>query len=175
MSDTHEKLAANMPAPNPWLTPSVYPTSHFNPGATDSVAIAGPIQGKTLVKGDDAKFVRNFMASNPTLKKIGSDTVAFASGMFGLRKLFLTGKAIESISYMAYPGFEEVFEGADEATVEGLLAEWDKARREGDDADLMEAIRGVDDIGFTHAIGMASTTCSTGTASTIAYLAAREC
>ncbi|EJL22228.1 hypothetical protein [Novosphingobium sp. AP12] len=154
MSETQQILAANMPNPNPWLTQSVYPTSHFNPGATDSVTVAGPVQGKTLVEGEDAKFVRNFMVSNPTLKKIGTDTVAFASGMFGLRKLLLTGKALESISYMAYPGFEAIFEGADEATVEALLAKWDVARREGDDAKLIEAIRGISDLGFTHALGI---------------------
>lgn len=32
----------SMPARNPWLADSVYPTSHFNPGATDSVLLAGP-------------------------------------------------------------------------------------------------------------------------------------
>ena len=33
--------APNMPARNPWLADGVYPTSHFNPGATDSVVHAG--------------------------------------------------------------------------------------------------------------------------------------
>ena len=32
-----------MPPRNPWLADSAYPTSHFNPGATDSVLHAGPV------------------------------------------------------------------------------------------------------------------------------------
>ena len=60
--------APNMPARNPWLTDSVYPTSHFNPGATDSVLFAGPATGKTLTR-EDVKVVSNVMVSNPAVKK----------------------------------------------------------------------------------------------------------
>jgi hypothetical protein len=42
----------NMPARNPWLTNSVYPTSHFNPGATDSVLFRGPVNGRKLSPSD---------------------------------------------------------------------------------------------------------------------------
>ena len=35
----------NMPAANPWLADSVYPTSHFNPAATDSVPFGGLVRG----------------------------------------------------------------------------------------------------------------------------------
>jgi len=36
-SSAFAQNAPNMPPRNPWLTDSVYPTSHFNPAATDSV------------------------------------------------------------------------------------------------------------------------------------------
>jgi hypothetical protein len=48
-----------MPARNPWLTDSFYPTLHFNGGATDSVIFAGPKMGKTLTAGKDVKVVPN--------------------------------------------------------------------------------------------------------------------
>jgi hypothetical protein len=42
----------NMPAHNPWLTDSVYPTSHFNPGATDSVLFAGRLGEESRQSGN---------------------------------------------------------------------------------------------------------------------------
>jgi hypothetical protein len=42
----------NMPAKNPYLTDSVFPVAHFNPGATDAVAhagVPGAIAGKFTV------------------------------------------------------------------------------------------------------------------------------
>ena len=69
-----------MPARNPWLTDSVYPTSHFNPGARGSVLMAGPSVGRKLTLNRDLKAVTNVMVSNPAVKKIVSDTVAFVSG-----------------------------------------------------------------------------------------------
>ena len=83
--------APNMPPRNPWLTDSVYPTSHFNPAATDSVLFAGPEKGKKLTRDKDVKVVPNLMVSNPTVKKIGPDTVIFASGTLGIRKILATG------------------------------------------------------------------------------------
>ena len=65
-----------MPARNPWLTDSVYPTSHFNPGATDSVLHAGPAKGKKLTAGVDVKAVSNVMVSNPAVKRIGQTPLA---------------------------------------------------------------------------------------------------
>ena len=41
-----------MPPRNPWLAESVYPTSHFNPGATDSVLFAGPVHGRKLYEAN---------------------------------------------------------------------------------------------------------------------------
>jgi hypothetical protein len=93
----------NMPARNPWLADSVYPTSHFNGGATDSVLFAGPTKGKKLVRDKDVKVVSNVMVSNPAVKKIGADTVGFASGTLGILKILLTGKSLEAVSFTAYP------------------------------------------------------------------------
>ena len=106
--------APNMPPRNPWLTDSVYPTSHFNPSATDSVLFAGPEKGKKLTRDKDVKMVPNLMVSNPTVKKIGSDTVIFVSGTLGIRKIFATGKAFESVSFTPYPGMEEMAAKADD-------------------------------------------------------------
>ena len=96
----------NMPARNPWLTDSVYPTSHFNPAATDSVVFGGLLQGKQLQRDKDVKVVRNLMVSNPTVKKIGTDTVVFASGTLGIQKILATGKAFETLAFTPYPDFE---------------------------------------------------------------------
>ena len=131
-----------MPAPNPWLTKSVYPTSHFNPGATDSVLTAGPTTGKQLT-ASDAKHVSNVFASNPALKKIGADTVGFASGTLGILKLLLTGKALDAIGFTAYPGLEAAAGKADESTIVALAARWDEAeaaRREDRRAKLLAAM-----------------------------------
>ena len=100
--------APPMPASNPWLVDSGYPTSHFNPGATDSVLIAGPTVGRTLTRNRDVKAVTNVMVSNPTVKKINSDTVAFASGTLGILKLRLTGDALDAVAFTPYPGFEDI-------------------------------------------------------------------
>ena len=144
----------NLPPRNPWLADSVYPTSHFNPGATDSVPHAGPVRGKTLQEGKDALFVPNFMVSNPTLKKIGRDTVGIGSGMFGIRKLLLTDKSFESISYLPYPGFEAQNGKATEAATQALLEDWDDARRTRDDDRLTKAIDKIADLGFSHEVGI---------------------
>jgi len=139
----------NMPAPNPWLTRSVYPTSHFNGGATDSVLFAGPAKGGMLVRERDVKVVPNLMVSNPTVKKIGSDTVMFASGIFGVRKILATGKAFENLSFTPYPGYEDRAARTDEKRVAMLLAELDAARRAKDDAKLISlTTNGLESIGW---------------------------
>lgn len=143
----------NMPLRNPWLSDSVYPTSHFNPGATDSVGHAGLTTGKQLGT-DDAKQVPNLMVSNPAIKRIGADTVAFASGTLGIRKLLLTGKALESLSFTPYPGLEALAADADEAAVQGVLERIEAAGQAGDDDKLIEAISGVDEIGVNFETGI---------------------
>jgi hypothetical protein len=146
--------APNMPARNPWLTDSVYPTSHFNPAATDSVLFAGPRTGKKLVYDKDVKDVSNVMVSNPTVKKIGSDTVGFASGTLGVLKILLTGKSLEAISFTAYPGLEQTAEKADTKAVAAVLAQVDEARRAKDDAKLLAAIGGIEKLGVNFETGI---------------------
>src|SRR5829696_8799409 len=86
----------SMPARNRWLADSVYPTSHFNPGATDSVLSAGPAVGQKLTRNQDVKSVTNVFVSNPAVKKIESDTVGFASGTLGVLKVRLTGGDLDA-------------------------------------------------------------------------------
>lgn len=146
--------APNMPPRNPWLTDSVYPTSHFNPAATDSVLFAGPAKGKKLVRGEDAKVVSNLMVSNPTVKKIGADTVLFASGTLGIRKILATGTAFEALSFLPYPGYEEKARKADDKAVAALLAQFDAGRRARDEAKLIAAIAGFEQLGVTRNDGI---------------------
>ncbi len=138
-----------MPAPNPWLTSSAAPTSHGNPARTAAVLTGGPVTSKTLARARDAKVVWNVLASNPTAKKIDTDTVLFASGPFGLRKIFATGKSFEPLSFLPYPGFEERARKADTSAVADLLARVDAARRARDDAALGAAIAGIERLGVT--------------------------
>ena len=149
-----QPLRPNMPPRNPWLTDSVYPTSHFNPAATDSVLFAGLTKGKKLTRDKDVKVVSNVMVSNPAIKKIGTDTVAFASGTLGIRKLLLTGKDLEDLSFTPYPGFEQEGLKANEGAVGAVLAEVDAARREKDDAKLLAAIGGLERLGVTLQTGI---------------------
>jgi hypothetical protein len=149
-----QPTAPNMPNRNPWLAEGVYPTSHFNPGATDSVLHAGPSKGKKLTRDQDVKVVSNVMVSNPALKKVGTDTIGFASGTLGVLKILLTGKALDVVSFMSYPGLEQWAEKADEKGVAALLAEVDSARRENDDAKLLAAIGGMDRVGVNFETGI---------------------
>jgi len=143
-----------MPARNPWLTNSVYPTSHFNPGATDSVLHAGPVKGKRLVRDTDVKVVPNLMVSNPVVKKIGSDTVLFASGTLGIRKILATEKDFESVSFLPYPGYEQKAQMADDQAVAALLAEFDAGWRAKDEAKLLAAVAGFERLGVTREDGI---------------------
>lgn len=149
-----QKALPNMPARNQWLADGVYPTSHFNPGATDSVVHAGLAKGKKLVRDKDVKVVSNVMVSNPALKKVGTDTIAFGSGTLGIVKLLLTGKSLEAVSFTSYPGLEDWAKKADEKAVAGLLAEVDAARRAKDDAKLLAAIGGMGRLGVNHETGI---------------------
>jgi hypothetical protein len=145
----------NMPARNPWLTDSVYPTSHLNPGATDSVLHAGPTKGKQLTRDKDVKVVPNLMASNPTVKKIGSDTILFASGTLGVRKILATGTEFENVSFMPYPGMEEMAKKANDKAVSRLLAEFDAAARAKNDTRLVTAAtKGIEGLGVTLTAGI---------------------
>ena len=144
----------SMPVRNPWLTDSVYPTSHFNPGATDSVLTAGPSVGRTLTRNRDLKVVTNVMVSNPTVKKINSSTVAFASGTLGILKLRLTGEDLDATSFTPYPGFEDTAKLASDDAINELVAEVDAARRAVDDAALLAAIGGIERLGVNFETGI---------------------
>ena len=93
------------------------------------------------------------MVSNPAIKKIGPDTVGFASGTLGILKILLTGTALEAVSFMSYPGLEQWAEKASEQAVSALLAEVDAARRAKDDAKLLAAIGGMDRLGVNFESG----------------------
>jgi hypothetical protein len=136
-----------MPLKNPWLTDSIYPTSHFNPGATDSVEIAGPAKGKKLTLGRDLRLVPNLMVSNPTVKNIGADTVLFASGPMGIRKIYATGTELRSLFFLPYPGYETRAGKANDQAVASLLAKFDAAARARNEPELLTAIGGIADLG----------------------------
>jgi hypothetical protein len=118
------------------------------------VLIAGPTVGRTLTRNRDVKAVTNVMVSNPTVKKIDSDTVAFASGTLGILKLRLTGDALDAVAFTPYPGFEDTAKLATDDAINSLLAEVDAARRAADDAALLAAIGGMDRRGVTFQTGI---------------------
>lgn len=143
-----------MPAANPWLADSVYPISHVNPAATDSVTFGGLVAGKQLNRDQDVKVVRNLLVSNPTLKRIGDDTVAFASGTLGIQKILVTGKAFEPLSFLPYPGVEPQARNADVTAVADVLIALDAARRTLDEAKLLAAVGRIERLGVTAQTGL---------------------
>ena len=142
----------NMPPRNPWLADSVYPTSHFNPAATDSVLHAGPMQGRQLTR-DGTHAVHNVLVSNPAIKKIGKDTVAFASGTLGILKLLLTGSALETLGFTPYPGLERQAQKAGPEAIDSLVQAWNAARRAKNDARLLDAISHIEGLGVNFRTG----------------------
>jgi hypothetical protein len=66
--NTRSASIPNMPARNPYLTDSVYPISHFNPAATDSVAHAGPTTGRPLT-AKDITVVPNLFESSRRIER----------------------------------------------------------------------------------------------------------
>ena len=144
----------NMPARNPWLADSVYPTSHFNPAATDSVLIAGPVVGKQLTMAD-VKTVPTLITSNPTMKRVASDVVAFASGAVGVQKILVTGNAFEAIGPLRpYPGFESLAQKATPAALDRSLAKLDSAYRAKDEAAILGGLRTLGDAGLNTQSGI---------------------
>ena len=75
----------NLPAINPWLTQSVYPTSHHNPGQTDASPVEGPTEAQELTTAD-VKTVKGLFNSQPVTKHIGEDRILIAAGVLGIRK-----------------------------------------------------------------------------------------
>jgi len=125
----------NMPPRNPWLTDSVYPVSHMNPAATDAVAFAGPTGGGPLAH-DQVQTVSVLFVSNPTVKKVGPDTVVLAPGTLGIQKILATGEAFEPVAFLPYPGFEARAHQTDEGAIAAVLADVNAARRAHNDAKL---------------------------------------
>jgi hypothetical protein len=146
--------AASMPARNPWLADSVYPTSHFNPAATDSVSIAGPVVGKQLTLAD-VKTVPTLVTSNPTMKRVGNDVIAFASGAIGVQKILVTGNAFEAIGPVRpYPGFESLAQKATPAALDLSLARVDAAYRAKSEAGILDGLKTLGDAGLNMQSGI---------------------
>lgn len=143
-----ETKPPNMPARNPWLTDSVFPTSHFNTAQTDAVLHAGPTKGGKLT-AEQIKTLPTAFASNPTIKKIGNDTVLIASGFNRIEKILATGEAFEHISFMPYPGLEDLAKKASPEKIQAVLAEANTARHAKDDAAILALSKRMDeDLGF---------------------------
>jgi hypothetical protein len=140
-----------MPSRNPWLAEGVYPTSHFNPGATDSVLIAGPVHGRKL-DSNEVKTVPTVITSNPAIKQLEGETIAFASGAVGVQKLRLTGKAMEAGNFVAYPGFEKEAEMASAATIQAVLDKLNAAERAQDEHKIVDALGAMGAMGLNLAI-----------------------
>lgn len=134
-------VQVNMPARNPWLADSVYPTSHFNPAATDSVSIAGPVTGKHLTSGE-VRTVPTLITSNPTMKRVGKDVVAFASGAVGVQKILVSGTALEAIGPLRpYPGFESSAALATPKALDASLTKLDTAYRAKKESEILDALK----------------------------------
>ena len=82
------------------------------------------------------------------------DTVGFASRTLCIRKILLTGDALEDIDYMPCPGLEDLTAKADEKTVAAVLADMDTAARTHDDAKMLAAIGGIDKMGVNFETGI---------------------
>jgi hypothetical protein len=143
----------NMPARNPWLADSVYPTSHFNPGATDSVLFRGPVNGRKLSLSD-VKTVPTVITSNPAIKKVGNETIAFASGTVGVQKLRLTGKRLEAANFVPYPGFEADAAKATPAAIQSVLDNLDRAERARDETQIVKALSAMETMGLNLQTGI---------------------
>lgn len=143
-----------MPASNPWLADSAYPTSHFNPAATDSVLIAGPTVGRKLTP-DEVLTVPTLITSNPTFKHMGSDTVGFASGAIGIQKILLTNGALEPIgALLPYPGFEANAKQTTPEALDKALVSLDQAARDKNEAGIIGALKGLGDAGLNMESGI---------------------
>ncbi len=118
----------SVPAKNKWLTDSVYPMSHYNPGQTDVASVAGPLKGKKLTV-KDAKTVAVAWCSAPTVKRIGDETIVIASNPHGLIKIRATGEDFEVISNVPYPHMEEIHAKVSPRKIADVMANIDEKRR----------------------------------------------
>ncbi|WP_205959734.1 hypothetical protein [Flammeovirga aprica] len=139
----NSKMSA-LPQTNPWLTESVYPTSHHNPAQTDVSPIAGPAFSMQLSK-DQVKTIPAVFNSNPTTKHIGKDRIIMISGVNGVRKVLATGDQFEQVSFLPYPGLE----GAEPNEIMEVVDRMDKARFAHDDKAILAESKNMADLGFT--------------------------
>jgi len=138
----------NFPAKNSWLTDSVYPTSHHNPGQTDASPLDGPTIGKDLTV-DDIKTVKGLFNSQPVTKHIGKDRILITAGVLGIRKIYATGEAFEEISFMPYPGIEDLANKTTEESLNKFVAKLDSAREAKDDAAILALSPEMEALGFS--------------------------
>ena len=121
--------------------------SHNNPGATDAVPHAGPTKGRQLSVAD-VKTVPGIFTSNPTVKKESHETILIAAGITGIRKINATGKSLDQVSFLPYPGLEELAARATPETLEAALAETAAAVRAKDDAKIIALSKKLEALGF---------------------------
>lgn len=144
--------AVNLPAKNPWLTDSVYPTSHHNPAQTDVSPIAGPSASKALGPRD-VRIVPKVFVSNPVVTRIGEDRVIYAAGSTGISKILATGDMFEEVAYLPYPGFEALGSPSVSAGLAEQLTAVDAARRSYNDAGILAISPEISKLGFDFTTG----------------------
>lgn len=82
------------------------------------------------------------------MKHIGQDRIIFMSSVNGITKVLATGEAFEQLSFLAYPGFEEVAQKASATSIAALVEKLDEARRAHDDAAILALSADIDELGF---------------------------
>lgn len=137
----------NMPTRNPWLTDSVYPISHDNPAATNSVSPKGPTKGCHLSLSD-VKSVYTVFTCNPTVKKEGDQTILFAAGLDGIRKINATGESFHLVSFLPYPELESLATKSTFDAIQALLDKVNAARLAKNDAMLLALSKEANELGF---------------------------
>jgi hypothetical protein len=150
---TAQRSVPNMPVRNPWLADSVYPTSHFNPGATDSVLFRGPVNGRKLSLSD-VKTVPTVITSNPAIKMVGNEMIAFGSGAVGVQKLRSAGKELEAGNFVPYPGFEADAAKATPEAIQFVLDNLNKAERARDEIQIVKALSTMGTMGLNLQTGI---------------------
>lgn len=146
---TNNSAEPNLPAKNPWLTESVYPTSHHNPGQTDASPLDGPTVSQDL-KVEDVKTVSGLFNSQPVLKHMGTERILITAGVLGLRKINATGENFVEIGFTPYPGFEEAAAKASPEAIAAIIEELDVAREAKDDAGILAITDKMDALGFSY-------------------------
>jgi len=137
----------NLPDINPWLTDSVYPTSHHNPAQTDASPLDGPTNGRVL-SAKDVSFSHQMFNSQPVVMKMGDEKIIISSGVSGISKIRATDGAFEEISFLPYPGFEKVAAKATPKAIDALIKKLDVARRAHDDKAILELSAEASRLGF---------------------------